>query len=93
MNWGRGRMKRLWIVCTVLRACSHLRRSCLRRNDGGAVGMAEGAAWVTEGVGWRRRGWCGRLERDMTAGGRLLLLTPHLTSPLEGGRDELGKGG
>ena len=37
-----------------------------------------GAAWAI-GV---RRDWCGGSRRS----------TPHLTSPLEGGRDELGRG-
>ena len=42
------------------------------------------------GVGDRRRGAIG----DGTiAGARSVPPTPHLTSPLKGGRDELGKGG
>ena len=34
-----------------------------------------------------------RSGRKRAVGAGSLLLTPHLTSPLEGGRDELGKGG
>ena len=36
-------------------------------------------------------GWRGRLGRERAAGGCSVPLTPHLTSPLKGGRDELGK--
>ena len=50
--------------------------------------------------------WCGRsgrgtggvwcvvwvIGRETTGGGGLWRPTPHLTSPLKGGRDELGKG-
>ena len=52
--------------------------SCLRRNDGWGAGMVEGK-WGDDRV--RRDGWRW-----------LRLLTPHLASPLEGGRDELGRG-
>ena len=50
-----------------------------RRSDGRARemrGCDGGAAW---GIGVRRDWWVGSLP-----------FTPHLTSPLEGGRDELG---
>ena len=63
--------------------------SCLRRNDGRGAGMTEEDAGM-------RRGRCGRagrgaIEAGTTGGVRSLPRTPHLTSPLEGGRDELGK--
>ena len=52
--------------------------SCLRRNDGwGSAGMTEGVIGVSE----------------RAAGGCSVPLTPHLASPLKGGRDELGKRG
>ena len=76
MNWGKG--------LSVGRV-----GSCLRRNDGGGAGMAESV-----GAAERRHGRSGgaRLarRRDRCAGS--WRPTPHLTSPLEGGRDELGKG-
>ena len=54
--------------------------SCLRRNDGKGRGMAEKeAAWVVVG-----EGGSAMVRRSRPR-------TPHLTSPLEGGRDELGK--
>ena len=52
--------------------------SCLRRNDGEGCGNDErGVAWVI--------GVCA------VGGDGSGLSTPHLTSPLEGGRDELGR--
>ena len=49
--------------------------------------MTEGSRGVTEV--WMRLGGCGlRLGRWWTLG----TPTPHLASPLKGGRDELGKG-
>ena len=52
--------------------------SCLRRNDGKGRGMTEEeAAWVV----W---GGSAIVRRSRPR-------TPHLASPLEGGRDELGK--
>ena len=66
--------------------------SCLRRNDEGERGYGGGGEWVWRlgGAGMAvggaaraigaRRDWCAGSWR----------LTPHLTSLLEGGRDELG---
>ena len=60
--------------------------SCLRRNDGwGRRNDGKG------GPGMMEWGWRGRLGRERAAGGCSVPLTPHLTSPLKGGRDELGK--
>ena len=53
--------------------------SCLRRNDGKGRGYGEGAAWMDRG--------------QTTDGAGSQLPTPHLTSPLKGGRDELGERG
>ena len=61
--------------------------SCLRRNDGGGARMTERGAEMTERGVVRAIG----AQRDWCAGSRRS--TPHLTSPLEGGRDELGKWG
>ena len=75
-------------ACCVVPACAGMTE--------GAVGMTEGRrgrreGCVEDGGGGRndggrrggRRGWCGRLERDMTAIARSLTPTPHLTSPLK----------
>ena len=74
--------------------------SCLRRNDDRGAGMTGWGVGMTVGV--RGDGWSvsvGMVEGSggMIGEGRerwlwLRPLTPHLTSPLEGGRDELGKG-
>ena len=74
--------------------------SCLRRNDGrgrrndggGGRGDGRGRGDDGVGVGVAGGGRCGRLGRGMTGVARSLLRTPHLASPLKGGRDELGKG-
>ena len=61
--------------------------SCLRRNDGGGAGMT-GQGSGNGGTGEREgRSGCWR-----AVGGGSVPPTPHLTSPLKGGRDELGKG-
>ena len=52
--------------------------SCLRRNDG------KGVAWAMRGSGVGDRGAYNRWRQ-------LGIPTPHLTSPLRGGRDELGR--
>ncbi len=59
--------------------------SCLRRNDGKGAGTTEEGAGVAVRTGWATRlhAWGGGSRRP----------TPHLTSPLEGGRDELGRRG
>ena len=36
--------------------------------------------------------WVGEVEVETAGGAGLGASTPHLASPLEGGRDELGKG-
>ncbi len=56
--------------------------SCLRRNDGRGRGDDGGVDALWRGGGGGLAGGGGSRPR-----------TPHLTSPLEGGRDELGKGG
>ena len=48
--------------------------------------MTERGAGATEG------GSAWAIEACRTGGGGSRRSTPHLTSPLEGGRDELGKG-
>ena len=61
--------------------------ACAGMTEGGAGVAGEGMAKGDGGGGVED------LERDTTAGSDSLPSTPHLTSPLEGGRDELGKGG
>ena len=68
--------------------------SCLRRNDGG--GRRNGGKRVAsmaerEWQAWRKCGCAPRSAGGRSAaGGRSGLRTSHLTSPLKGGRDELG---
>ncbi len=74
--------------------------SCLRRNDGGGRRNDGGGVVMTEAGGVRVTegerewwSWCGVGDRGARDRWRMLgTLTPHLTSPLEGGRDELGEG-
>ena len=56
----------------------------------GMMGMCVGG--VGEGIAAGRE-WRGRSGRGTTGGGCSWRLTPHLTSPLKGGRDELGEVG
>ena len=74
MNWGRGGGG-----C----ACAG---SCLRRNDGGGAGMARSGAGAMRGgavMTGREVRWV--IGARTICGGGSRLLTPHLTSPLEGG--------
>ena len=57
--------------------------SCLRGGDGRGVGGV--GAWVPACAGMTEGG------RRTAGGGGSGPLTPHLASPLKGGRDELGK--
>ena len=68
-----------WVLGWVVPACAGM--------TGRGAGVTEGSRGVTEV--WMRLGGCGlRLGRWWTLG----TPTPHLASPLKGGRDELGKG-
>ena len=57
---------------------------------GGVSERVVWTVWVCAGGGDGRGGVA--MGRGTAGGARSLPPTPHLTSPLEGGRDELGKG-
>ena len=89
-----------WATTVVLRPERHFRCSRpfirhSRRPIPACAGMTEkGGAGMTEvrGSGGGGEGGEGGGSVGSSAGGRSLPPTPHLTSPLKGGRDELGRG-
>ena len=66
--------------------------ACAGMTERGGAGMRGGGAGMRgDGVG-DRGGYDEHEEVGMTGGCGLRTSTPHLTSPLPGGRDELGEG-